>query len=182
MLTSPWPSGHLNFLIIFAIICLFLINANPLCAQTPQDALDALKKLQARCTVGISYADYCRELGDALHRVDRFIESPAGRKSTQLSGHLKKAFGHYLMAQSLWKVKFHAEDRYLQAGLYPVDDAFMQEAMKIYPKLRSKIQTSPAYHAPPIHISSSRYIDLPDILSVIWNEAARQIQLAETFL
>lgn len=182
MLICPSLKARHNRLIFPATFLIVLFCLSPLRAQTSQDALDALKKLQARVTVGISYADYCCELGDVLHRVDRFIESPAGRKSTQLSDHLKKAVGHYLMAQSLWKVKFHAEDRYLQAGLYPIDDAFMQEAMKIYPKLRSKIQTSPEYHAPPIHISASRYIDLSDILSVIWNEVARQIQLAEAFL
>jgi len=76
--------------------------------QPATDALNALKKLQARCLVGITYQDYTPALGEVLHQIRMFIESPVATKMPGLVSSMRKTMTHYVMLKEVWDEKWNA--------------------------------------------------------------------------
>jgi hypothetical protein len=73
--------------------------------QSAKEAIRALKKLEARVQVGISYRDYAPALGDAQFEVNLFLESPEAKSKSELSQSIKKAMELYLQANTIWGEK-----------------------------------------------------------------------------
>jgi hypothetical protein len=68
------------------------------------DALRALKKLEARTEISVTKAGFSEALGVAWGDVKVFVESREGEKYALLSKHLKDAVDTYKAAQSAWEL------------------------------------------------------------------------------
>lgn len=75
-------------------------------AGTTEDALDSLKKLQAKCQTGISFRDYSPALGDARFYVNKFIQSDESKNNYELTANISNAIDAYQFAQEVWNMKF----------------------------------------------------------------------------
>jgi hypothetical protein len=63
--------------------------------QSARNALNAVKKVEARTEVGINYKDYSTVVGEAWAEVKLFAESPEGKKLPAFSFLLVSAMGKY---------------------------------------------------------------------------------------
>ena len=71
----------------------------------PVDALNALKRVQAKTEVGVTYIEYGKQLGDSWGDVKIFVESPEGKEFSDLSDHMRTAIAQYKTADEAWKKK-----------------------------------------------------------------------------
>lgn len=91
-------------------------------SQSPRDALNALKRLEARTEVGINYQQYMEALGQAWADVKVFVESPDGKALPEFSDLLTRAADFYRYALQIWQAKIgsssgildRTRDRYMQ--------------------------------------------------------------------
>lgn len=70
--------------------------------QSARNALNAVKKLEARTEVGVNYTDYSKSVGDAWGDVKIFIESREGKPLTEFSHLLANAMADYKLALDIW--------------------------------------------------------------------------------
>ena len=73
-------------------------------SKLANDAISALKKLQARTEIGISYRDYAPALGEAYFPVKRYLESEDAKASPQTANSVRKASHWYRAAEELWEL------------------------------------------------------------------------------
>lgn len=76
---------------------------------TAIEAINALKKLQARVEVGISYRDYSPALGEVKYAVDMFLTSQSAKDFPALVIEINKAFANFTMAGLIWDEKFKGD-------------------------------------------------------------------------
>jgi hypothetical protein len=68
---------HFIFVIVVSVFTFFSATAF---AESAKEAIRALRKLEAKIEVGISYADYLTALGDANFEAKMFLESPEAKE------------------------------------------------------------------------------------------------------
>jgi hypothetical protein len=73
--------------------------------NSARNALNAVKKVEARIEIGVSFGDYASVVGDAWFEVKIFIESPDGKKVPEFSMLLTKAVSDYKLALEIWQNK-----------------------------------------------------------------------------
>ena len=97
-----------------------------------REALNMIKRIDARVEIGINYADYSSIVGEAWAEVKLFIESPEGQKLPEYCMLLAKAVDDYKLALDIWRAKIEHNALYadnndvdalqqlcwLQAGLW----------------------------------------------------------------
>jgi|SRR3989339_300780 len=138
-------------------------------AQSAKEALFGLKKLQARCQVGISYKDYSNAVADAKFPVNLFMESANAKQSPELTDLMKAVMKHYEYAGYLWNRKmsvrpsgYNLEEDLLQGGFIEVSSPLGKEFHNLYPETKA--------------IRGSYVLDLA--LSDIWGKATQELESA----
>jgi len=68
-------------------------------------ALDALKRIEARTEMGVTWSDYNRVLGEQYAEIKPFLESDDARALPQVAGKIREAVECYKHAQFHWGLK-----------------------------------------------------------------------------
>ncbi len=79
----------------------------------PEDAhsaVKALKKLEARTEIGITFVDYNKAVSEIYPDLKVFIESPDSREMPELRFVLANAIGCHLKVRELWSAKVASDD------------------------------------------------------------------------
>lgn len=127
--------------------------------------LSAIRKLEARVSVGISYRDYYAPLADTKFEVESFVRGPNGAYNQEFTSRVSKALSHYQMAGSIWSLKF--------SGRRVNDDmAITPEILSLYPSAAAHTRT----------MSNFQLIEYNKLLSIIWAEAKSESSEAEKAL
>ena len=135
-------------------------NAEFLAAVRP--CLLALRKMESRVKAGISYRDYFQPLADADFELQRLIEDPRAMYNANFSKKLIAVYFHYSYAGSIWKMKFNVGPL---SDYMAVTDATLSQ----YPSVGQ-------------YLRSGNSVKYSDMLSVIWVEASRVLNEAESML
>jgi formate-dependent nitrite reductase cytochrome c552 subunit len=119
--------------------------------QVMKEAVAALKKVEARLQVGISYQDYTKLLGETLYQVNLFLESSESIQKPELTASIKKVLSHYREGQSLWDYK-------LISGLshFRQSDPLWPRIISLYP--------------------GAKHDDIDYTMQVIWKEANEELK------
>jgi hypothetical protein len=161
--------------------------------QTFPEALRAIKKLEAKTTVGTGFNSYLDSLGNVKFEVNQFLESDEGKSNLELGNGLKKILGHYEMAGNLWMQKTKSRiigkrslrpevtDPAISAHLREIprernrliqqQNNLIDEILSLYPELNKKIADGGAIINP--SVSS---LDLGIAIKIIWAKAAEEIE------
>jgi len=73
--------------------------------QSARNAINALKKVEARLEVGINFRDYSTVVGESWADVKIFIESSDGKKLPEFNMLLRTAVQDYKLAHDIWNSK-----------------------------------------------------------------------------
>jgi hypothetical protein len=92
--------------------------------QSARNALNAVKKLEARTEVGVSYQEYSTVVGEAWGDIKVFAESSEGKKLPEFSFLLVSAMGKYKLALDIWQDKVQ---RYVQYYPTPLLSGVLQQ-------------------------------------------------------
>lgn len=133
-------------------------------AQTANGAVMGLKKLEAKCQIGISYRDYSSALADAKFPVNIYTENSEAMSHPALTKSINSAIHHYEFANSLWNAKFSADrrDLYLSSGFISAESHWGTLIKEQYPQI-SLVKN---------------YYGLDMVLPIIWSEASKEIDFA----
>lgn len=70
---------------------------------TAQNAINALKRIEARIEIGINFNDYTAIVGESWAEVKKFTNSSEGQTLTELNLALSKAIANHRLAIEIWK-------------------------------------------------------------------------------
>lgn len=87
------------------------------------DAYSALKKLQASTEVGITYAEYRRQLGETWHVVKTYLESAESKKAASFARAIVDAMQRYNNAAVIWQARIEGKNDYTSKYLKLTDCA-----------------------------------------------------------
>ena len=103
------PRGVAAMLLGVALVGLTFCNTWSLKSdQKANDALLALKKLDARIETGISYSDYSGALGEVNYSVKQFLESDKSTSVPEFSNSLRNAMKWHSAATQIWRRQLNA--------------------------------------------------------------------------
>lgn len=153
------------------ISLLFLIGCiNSEQEKLAETAILSMKKLEARCNVGINYFEYTKELGEAWYSIRLFIENKNVVNLLNTKEHIIKAFEHYKFASSVWK--------FTALGLHEVRSGFFYQGNKPEEAMINLIrETYP--NAPKAEYD---IYETNILLPYIWKQASEEIKKASDFL
>jgi hypothetical protein len=158
---------------------MLLISSQHGYCQTANDAYLALKKMEAKTQVGITYRDYAPALAETKFEVERFLESKSAKKNPELSEHLDKALTLYIHAKDIFDLKMDGEKVF-------VDDIKGELVRKIYPKAISRpwqLGESLRKVARESGLPYDRRVyNLSEVLSGLWGDASKEIKKSSFYL
>ena len=150
------------------------VQADQLKLKPAREAIAALQKLEASFLVGISYRDYTPALGETLHQVRGFLESPGAATKPELAESLRKVLLHYAMVKEVWD-----DELTKQANRSP---ELMDRIRSLYPEVR-KYRKKYTYTSPYTHTTDTWYsTDYDDIRRVILKNASEELEKAKGLL
>jgi hypothetical protein len=184
--------------IIFVLSVLFLIilsYSGISIGKLSNDTYLALKKLEAKTQVGISYKDYKVFLGDTKFAVNVFLEGKGARVNPQFSEHIKRAMEFYEKAGEIWDIKMKTiknPDKY--DGIF--SDTEPGRLIKtIYPKAKEKIYhdeiTLPNIDSMKSNPRNTKWETfkfqtptyyITEVINEIWKDASRELKKASYLL
>jgi len=163
-----------RFLIISLMVCFTAMLASQAHCQSAKEAMKALKKMDVRTEVGVSYQDYSPLVSDCKVEVDSFLESKAAKKSPEFAAHLKKAMDYYLLAKKIWDLKFMVS----RPNDFPTVDSDIGQAIRsLFPEAKSKKPTGPETYG-----DTRSYYYIPEVLNDIWVKAGKESKKAAVYL
>lgn len=168
-------------------------------AQSAKEALEALKKLESRVQVGISYKDYGPALGETHYKVKMFLESPDSNKNPMLAKSIGKALQHYTYANEIWGIKIAKGSDIIYRDVeqnpkikYSTKvDGYGKPLAPIFMDSDKRSANSEKMLADGIiskypgvlkTMYNSYSVSLTSVLHVVWNEASKEIQSATKLL
>jgi hypothetical protein len=106
----PYPPEHFSsgeamkkIIFLSLLILLFILPAAH--AQSARDTVKALKRIEARVDMGISYNEYLLAVADARVEVQMYMESHEAKQKVVLTNIIKKILEHYETAREVWRNK-----------------------------------------------------------------------------
>jgi hypothetical protein len=135
-------------LILYPFLIVLVLSSAAF-AETAKDAIKALKRLEAKCQIGISYRDYTPALGDAKLDVNMYLESEEANNNKQLAEDISEAMAFYVYAKEIWEERFKktsSEDGLIYYGNYINYDENINATKTIFgwddQKTRESIESS----------------------------------------
>lgn len=130
-------------------------------------SLLALQKLRARVGVGVSFRDYFSPLSDANFELENFLRSPRTAYEPEFQRSVSRAFMHYSAAGEQWKIAVRSAGKLLNDEIVVLPDFVAK-----YPELSRYTRQQDEW----------TLVSYKRILSVVWNEAEKEIGNAEEIL
>jgi hypothetical protein len=157
------------------------------------NALEALKKLEARTRVGINYRTYMDTLGSVKFEVDKFLEDEQAKSNPEMAKLFKQVMIHYENAGDCWKRKIESkygaigkrkikpdnpnmpdymkEVKHLEDKLHEIENKWIDKILLLYPEVNKPLKEGGAIIVPEIPS-----LDLGVVVSIILGKASYEIQ------
>jgi tetratricopeptide (TPR) repeat protein len=154
--------------------------------QAARDALKAIKQLQARTEVGLTYTQYMDAVGKAWVEVKPFVDSPDGRKFSEVSSLLTSIITQYKAGMEAWETQIRSEDADLAAMNHTSLLLYWHEAVIRITEAESLLDVKPYRARNPRTVAIEREIDAVQAksrelsdertrLSNEWNKCKREL-------
>ncbi|MBU1206444.1 MAG: hypothetical protein KKH04_05885 [Proteobacteria bacterium] len=161
------------------------------------NALETLKKLEARTRVGVNYRTYMDTLGSVKFEVDKFLEDEEAKSNPELATLVKRIMRHYEYAGSCWRQKTQSrsgiahgligkheitpdkpndsEDtkRYnrLRNRWQEIENRQVDEILRLYPETNKPREEGGAIVNPRLPS-----LDLGAVVRIVWAKASYEMQ------
>jgi hypothetical protein len=147
-------------------------EADQLRMQPARDAIAALQKIEARFLVGISYRDYAPVLGETVHQVRVFLESPVAAESRELAAAIQKVIFHYAMVKEVWDVEIRKNARNIVVDQGDKNPGMLDRILSLYPEVKN-IKFLAAYGSKPSYLYP--YADIRNVILLKASEELRKV-------
>lgn len=155
-----------------AVLLFILVSLPTLAfADSAKDALRALKKLEARCSAGVSYRDYAPALGDAKFEVDLYLSSEEAKENEELRKSIDNIMKHYLLAGNVWREKFNSGGR--PVSFIYARDTIARDVIYNYPNGTSLLVDD---------FMQGKIVYIDQAIGLVWETARKNIEEAMPLL
>lgn len=168
------------------LILLFIVPASY--AQSAREAVKALKRVEARVDMGISYNEYLLAVADARVEVQMYLESQEARQKVELTNLIKKILDHYETAREVWRNKVsRTQDIGTVFGhLICLNDdpegALGRRLLKRYPKADRPVDHGGALTNSDHKKDRCQEVLVDNLIHIIWQEASGDLLKATRML
>lgn len=168
------------------LILLFIVPAAD--AQSARDTVKALKRIEARADMGISYNEYVLAVADARVEVQMYLESHEAKQKAALTGLIKKILEHYETAREVWKNKVsRTQDIGTVFGhvICLNDDpegALGRRLLKQYPLAEKPVDQGGALAKRIYKKDRCEEVLVDNLIYIIWQEASKDLLQATRML
>ena len=149
------------------VLCCFMAAGTALAAET-DNALTALRELNAKSEVGIGYKEYGALVESTNVQVSGYLSSGEARANPKVRGHIAKAMEHHRNAYRVWSVHiaFPTPDYVFESR--PDWNAFIEY-------YRDGVKLLKASKGKP----GERSVSFQEMLSYMWNKGLQETAEAE---
>jgi hypothetical protein len=95
-----------KLLTLYVLLLIVLFFPDGVQAQSARDVIHMMTRLQVKCDMGISYADYFYGLETVTAEADSFLESEKAKSNPQLTKDIELIVAYYTDAQVIWNYKY----------------------------------------------------------------------------
>lgn len=134
-------------------------------------AIKALRKIENRVEVGVSYRDYPSVLSEATDAVRDFQESKYATIVPDASKSISVALKHYKTAMTVWNDKFNSGSVQDDVPISGSTEAMVNQLRSDYPNIDSATYTDSGF----LGSGFERFV-YSKALFIIWREASKSIQ------
>lgn len=156
-------------LVTFLAVVITLAISNWVYGESARDAIKSLKKLEAKCQIGISYKAYFEVLGDVQFDINMFLESPEAGKYPELSDSIFVVMEHYKFAGTFLEYFFGKKAVIYHRG---IDKDIGMDIIYKYPKSLNAL----------VHTNNDFGLDPFKTVRIIWEEASQELKIATKLL
>lgn len=182
-------------LILFLFFIPVLANADP-----SNEVYRALKKIEAKCQIGIAYKDYAPALGDAKLELNLFLDSNKATEKPEFTQLIVDVMKNYQDAQVVWSMKFSdgrprnyilSKELNYEVLLYrypdskkPIrDGGILKEEYD--PETCAMLTRGPDLGIPKpncCYDNGTFKLDLDELINFIWRKNSERLKLAAKFI
>jgi hypothetical protein len=152
------------------------------------NTVKALKRIEARADMGISYNEYVLAVADARVEVQMYLESHEAKQKAELTGLIKKILGHYETVREVWKNKVSkTQDHGTVFGhLICLNDepegALGRRLLKQYPQADKPVDQGGALTKRAYKKDRCEEVLVDNLSYIIWQEASKDLLQATRML
>lgn len=174
--------------IIFVLLLILLFIVPAAHAQSARDTVKALKRIEARVDMGISYNEYLLAVADARVEVQMYMESHEAKQKAEMTGLIKKILGHYETAREVWKTKVsRTQDLGTVFGhLICLNDdsegVLGRRLLKQYPQADKPVDHGGALTKRTYKKDGCEEVLVDNLIYIIWQEASKDLLQATRML
>jgi len=175
-----------KIILVSLLISIFIIPAAH--GQSARDAVKALKRIEARADMGISYNEYVLAVADARVEVQMYMESHEAKQKAALTDLIKKILEHYETAREVWKNKVsRTQDLGTVFGhLICLNDepegARGRRLLKQYPLAEKPVDQGGALAKRAYKKDRCEEVLVDNLIFIIWQEASKDLLQATKML
>lgn len=156
-----------TLLLAIVVSCCIAIGCGKGTPDTPassmttegKTAVDALKKLKIKTSVGINYRDYSSAVADALFPVTEYLKSPQGTKDNETNKAIRVAANDFLVASAVWTAK--------------VDGTYLKEKPEYGRYGSLSVKVSMEYRGS--YTDNKDWLEPDRAIQMIWSHASEQL-------
>lgn len=149
--------------------------------ESAKNTFKALKRIEAKCQIGISYRDYGSALGDAKYEVNMFLESEEGKAKPALTQAFGKVMNHYQLAGEFWRLKASEGRDFAIVFMNSPTDTFrsprnqelLMRILNLYPDAKKNIKIGGALEEDAF---GTGLIFIDKLIEFIWKEASKELK------
>jgi hypothetical protein len=142
--------------------------------QSAEEAINALKKLEARTEVGISYNDYWPALGGAKFEVNMYLDTEEAKPKVKLTESIKKTLTHYENAAEVWRGALGNNN------IIYTNTKLAEWIIQVYPDTKKPYNEGGATQMN--NDGKGAYLVYPKLIRMIWAEASAELRTASALL
>jgi hypothetical protein len=183
-----FSSGGTMKKIIFLTLLISLFIVPAAYAQSARDTIKALKRIEARADMGISYSEYVLAVADARVEVQMYLESHEAKQKAELTGLIKRILGHYETAREIWKTKVsRTQDLGTVFGHLiclnnDPEGVLGRRLLKQYPQADKPVDQGGALAQRAYKKDECEEVHVDNLIHIIWDEASRDLLRATKML
>jgi hypothetical protein len=158
-----FSSGGTMKKIIFLTLLISLFIVPAAYAQSARDTIKALKRIEARADMGISYSEYVLAVADARVEVQMYLESHEAKQKAELQD-LGTVFGHLICLNN------------------DPEGVLGRRLLKQYPQADKPVDQGGALAQRAYKKDECEEVHVDNLIHIIWDEASKDLLRATKML
>jgi hypothetical protein len=169
-----YTGGGMKDKVMCLMVAVCVIVPNIAFGQSAEEAIRALKILEAKTEAGISYSDYWPALGGAKFEVNMYLDTKEAKSKVKLTESIKKTLRHYENAAKVWRGALNNND------IIYTNTKLAEWIIQVYPDMKKPYNEGGVTQMS--NDGKGEFLAYPKLIRMIWKEASSELKSAAALL